>query len=119
MVDTVCTPRQVFLRLRRQDYHALPFQKMALYKFVRHPIMLGFLIAFWATPEMTQGHLLFALALLKLGFFDTRSPAPAPTGLSGKRPYQNHQPTQQQHQTDEGRRRQLFAQEQQAEQGGG
>jgi methanethiol S-methyltransferase len=54
--------RQVFLRLRRQDYHALPFQKVALYKFVRHPIMLGFLIAFWATPEMTQGHLLFALA---------------------------------------------------------
>jgi protein-S-isoprenylcysteine O-methyltransferase Ste14 len=54
--------RQVYLRLRNAPYTPLPFGKVALYKFVRHPIMLGFLIAFWATPDMTLGHLLFAAA---------------------------------------------------------
>jgi protein-S-isoprenylcysteine O-methyltransferase Ste14 len=54
--------RQVFLRLRNTDYTHLPFQTTAFYKFVRHPIMLGFLIAFWATPDMTVGHLLFSVA---------------------------------------------------------
>ena len=54
--------RQVYLRLRGADYTAVAFQKSALYTFVRHPIMLGFLIAFSATPHMTQGHLLFSVA---------------------------------------------------------
>jgi protein-S-isoprenylcysteine O-methyltransferase Ste14 len=54
--------RQVFLRLRGRDYQHLPFQERFLYRFVRHPIMLGFLIAFWATPTMSQGRLLFAVA---------------------------------------------------------
>ena len=54
--------RQVYLRLKDEPYTPLPFVKVALYRFVRHPIMLGFLVAFWATPVMTLGHLLFALA---------------------------------------------------------
>lgn len=54
--------RQVYLRLRSVEYTHLRFKASALYKFVRHPIMLGFLIAFWATPHMTLGHLLFSVA---------------------------------------------------------
>ena len=54
--------RQVYLRLKDEPYVPLPFVTVALYRFVRHPIMLGFLVAFWSTPVMTLGHLLFALA---------------------------------------------------------
>jgi len=54
--------RQVYLRLRGLDYTPLSFTQRALYKFVRHPIMLGFVIAFWATPHMSVGHLLFSIA---------------------------------------------------------
>lgn len=54
--------RQVYLRLKGEPYRPLPFVKVALYRFVRHPLMLGLLIAFWAAPDMSYGHLLFALA---------------------------------------------------------
>jgi methanethiol S-methyltransferase len=54
--------RQVYLRVRGMQYTQVPFRMVAFYKFIRHPIMLGFLIAFWATPHMTIGHLLFSIA---------------------------------------------------------
>jgi len=54
--------RQVYLYLRETRYTELPFQIASLYKFVRHPLLLGFIIAFWAAPTMTVGHLLFTLA---------------------------------------------------------
>jgi methanethiol S-methyltransferase len=54
--------RQVWLQFIDKPYTHLQFKKRSLYKLVRHPLMLGFLIAFWSTPHMTTGHLLFALA---------------------------------------------------------
>ena len=54
--------RQVYLRLKGEPYRPVPFVEVALYRFVRHPIMLGVLIGFWATPYMSMGHLLFAAA---------------------------------------------------------
>lgn len=53
--------RQVWLHHRQRTAPEGPFVVRALYRIVRHPIMLGFLIAFWATPVMTVGHLLFAV----------------------------------------------------------
>jgi protein-S-isoprenylcysteine O-methyltransferase Ste14 len=54
--------RQAFAAWRGAKISGQSFRTPLLYKIVRHPIMLGFLLAFWATPEMTSGHLLFALA---------------------------------------------------------
>jgi protein-S-isoprenylcysteine O-methyltransferase Ste14 len=54
--------KQVFLHWRGQPLQPPAFKMTGLYRYIRHPIMLGFLIAFWATPTMTVGHLLFAAA---------------------------------------------------------
>lgn len=52
--------KQSYMDLSNRDFIPSQFKKTAFYQLVRHPIMTGFLIAFWATPTMTSGHLLFA-----------------------------------------------------------
>ena len=52
---------RVLRHLQGKGEAAVSFKTPGFYKFVRHPIMLGFVIAFWATPTMTYGHLLFAV----------------------------------------------------------
>ncbi len=52
--------RQVFDALRNATARAPVFRTPLLYRFVRHPLLFGFLLAFWAAPHMTGGHLLFA-----------------------------------------------------------
>jgi protein-S-isoprenylcysteine O-methyltransferase Ste14 len=51
---------QVVMRLMGKEMPKINFKTPGLYKIVRHPIYVGFIVAFWATPVMTQGHLLFA-----------------------------------------------------------
>jgi protein-S-isoprenylcysteine O-methyltransferase Ste14 len=53
---------QVYLNLRQKEASPPQFKTPGFYKWVRHPIMFGFLVAFWSTPRMTLGHLVFAIA---------------------------------------------------------
>jgi len=55
--------RQVWLHWQGKPYEALPFRTPLAYDRVRHPLYLGWALAFWATPTMTAGHLLFAGSL--------------------------------------------------------
>ncbi len=47
--------------LRGRERESPRFQTPLLYRYVRHPLYLGFILAFWATPEISAGHLLFAV----------------------------------------------------------
>lgn len=53
--------RQTWLAFVNRPYEPVGFRLVGFYKLVRHPLMLGFLLAFWATPVMTAGHLFFSV----------------------------------------------------------
>jgi protein-S-isoprenylcysteine O-methyltransferase Ste14 len=55
--------RQVWLHLRGREITALPFHTPMLYAHIRHPLYVGWALAFWATPTMTAGHALYAAVL--------------------------------------------------------
>jgi methanethiol S-methyltransferase len=52
--------KQVYLHLKQRTVETPAFKTPGPYKFVRHPLYLGFIIAFWSAPRMTLGHLFFA-----------------------------------------------------------
>ncbi len=54
--------RQAYLHARQARYSPPPFTERGLYRCIRHPLMAGFVVIFWAAPVMTLGHLLFAAA---------------------------------------------------------
>jgi protein-S-isoprenylcysteine O-methyltransferase Ste14 len=55
--------RQVWLYLRGKPYTSLTFATPGPYKVIRHPMYIGWLLAFWATPTMTIAHLVFAVGM--------------------------------------------------------
>jgi methanethiol S-methyltransferase len=54
--------RQVWLHLRGQQYTRVPFVMPMPYRLIRHPLYLGFMIAFWAAPTMSITRFVFAAA---------------------------------------------------------
>lgn len=54
--------KQVWTYLRQKEHREAKFRTPSLYKVVRHPLYLGFVIAFWSAPRMSLGHLIFAIA---------------------------------------------------------
>jgi methanethiol S-methyltransferase len=82
--------RQVCLYASGRPYTPVGFRVPGFYRYVRHPIMLGFLLAFWAAPTMTAGHLLFAGATTAYILIAIRLEERDLVGFHGER-YQGYQ----------------------------
>lgn len=64
--------RQVWLNFRGQPYTQRPFVLRSMYKYVRHPLMTGFILSLWAAPTMTVGHAIFSAAFTAYIIIGTR-----------------------------------------------
>jgi protein-S-isoprenylcysteine O-methyltransferase Ste14 len=64
--------RQVWLNLVGREYSPVQFKLHSLYRYVRHPLYVGFFIALWATPTMTIAHLVFSVMCSAYILFGTR-----------------------------------------------
>jgi len=82
--------RQVYLYASGRPYTPVDFRVPGFYRYVRHPIMLGFLLAFWAAPTLTVGHLLFAAATTGYILIALQFEEQDLVGLHGER-YQGYQ----------------------------
>ncbi len=76
--------QQAWFNLRERQAAAPQFRQPMLYKYVRHPLYLGFFLAFWATPRMTAGHLLLAAGLSVYMLIAIRHEEHDLVGLFGK-----------------------------------
>ncbi|MEJ2052359.1 MAG: isoprenylcysteine carboxylmethyltransferase family protein [Calditrichaceae bacterium] len=74
---------------RNQPVTDPPFQTPGAYRITRHPMMLGFLIAFWITPDMTAGHLYFSSLMTIYIFIGLRLEEKGLVNIFGKR-YQEY-----------------------------
>jgi protein-S-isoprenylcysteine O-methyltransferase Ste14 len=76
--------QQAWLYCRGRECAKPEFRKPFFYKYVRHPLYLGFFLAFWATPEMTAGHLLLAVGMSAYMLIAIRYEEHDLVGLFGK-----------------------------------
>lgn len=76
--------QQAWLHMRGREAAAPQFRQPLFYKLVRHPLYSGFFIAFWATPQMSYGHLLLALGLSAYMLVAIRYEEKDLVGLFGK-----------------------------------
>jgi len=82
--------RQAFLHFQNKDFSQEPLVKFFIYSLVRHPMYLGFLMAYWATPIMSTGHFIFALEMTIYTFIGIQFEEKMLIGFIGRK-YRDYQ----------------------------
>ncbi len=82
--------RQAFLYFQKKDFSQEPLVKFFIYSLVRHPMYLGFLLAYWAIPIMSTGHFIFALEMTIYTFIGIQFEEKMLIGFIGRK-YRDYQ----------------------------